>query len=78
MANRVKPLLPSLVSGEQSIYVEGKRILDNIIQAHEVVHSLTSERKSGMVMQLDIAQAYDKENLTYIKKVLTAFGFDHN
>jgi len=62
VANRLKPLLPSLVSGEKSGYVEGRQILHNIIQAHEVVHSLTSKRQVGMIMQLDIAKAYDKVN----------------
>ena len=38
VANRLKPLLPTLVSGERLGYVEGRQILDNIIQAHEVVH----------------------------------------
>jgi len=78
VANRLKPLLPTIISGEQSRYVEGRQILDTIIQAHEVVHSLTSKRKVGMIMQLDIAKAYDKVNWTNIKKVLSAFGFDHN
>ena len=31
VANRLKPLLPMLVSGEQSGYVEGRQILDNIV-----------------------------------------------
>lgn len=31
-----------------------------------------------MIIQLDIAKAYDKVNWTYIKKVLPTFGFDHN
>eukprot|EP00253_Pinus_taeda_P034910 PITA_34910 len=78
VANRLKPLLPTLVSVEQSGYVEGRQILNNIIQAHEVVHSLTINRKAGMIMQLDIAKYYDKLNWTYIKKILSAFGFDHN
>ena len=78
VANKLKPLLPSLVSVEQSGYVECRQILNNIIQAHEVVHSLTSNRKVGMIMQLDLAKAYDKLNWTYIRKVLIAFGFDHN
>eukprot|EP00253_Pinus_taeda_P018273 PITA_18273 len=78
IANRLKPLLPTLVSGEQSGYVEGRQILNNIIQAHEVVHSLLSNRKAGIVMQLDLAKAYDKLNWTYIRKVLLAFRFDHN
>jgi len=78
VANRLKPLLSSLVSGEQTGYVEGRQILDNIIQAHEVVHSLKSNKRVGMIVQLDIAKAYDKVKLIYIKKLLTIFGFDHN
>eukprot|EP00253_Pinus_taeda_P017945 PITA_17945 len=31
-----------------------------------------------MIMQLDITKAYDKVNWIYIKKVLIAFGFDHD
>eukprot|EP00253_Pinus_taeda_P009522 PITA_09522 len=62
VANRLKPLLPTLVSGEQYSYVEGRQILNNIIQAQEVVHSLTKNRKARMIMQLDLAKAYDKLN----------------
>eukprot|EP00253_Pinus_taeda_P022026 PITA_22026 len=78
LASRLKPLLPSLISGEQSGYVEGRKILDDIIQAHEVVHSVTSKIQAGMIMQLDIAKVYDKVNLIYIKMVRSAFGFDHD
>jgi len=78
VANILKSLLPTLMSREQTRYVEGRQILDNIIQAHEVVHSLTCNKRVGMIMQLDIAKSYDKVNWMYIKKVLTAFGFNHN
>lgn len=78
VANRLKPILPTLVSGEQSGYVEGRQILNNIIQAQEVVHSLTSNNKAGMMMKLDLAKAYDKLNWTYIRRVLISFGFYHN
>eukprot|EP00253_Pinus_taeda_P007884 PITA_07884 len=78
VVDRLKPLLPSLVAEEQSGYVEGRQILNNIIKSHEVVHTLTNKRHMGMIMQLDIAEVYDKVNWIYIKKVLTSFGFDHN
>lgn len=78
MANRLKPLIPSLISVEQAGYVEGRQIINNIIQAHEVVHSRTINRKVGMITQLDIAKAYDKLSWTYIRKILIAFGFDQN
>jgi len=78
IANRLKPLLPTLVSVEQSGYVECRQILDNIIQAHEVVHSLKSKRQAGMIMQLDLEKAYHKLSWTYIRCILIAYGFDHN
>eukprot|EP00253_Pinus_taeda_P013100 PITA_13100 len=37
LASRLKHLLPSLILGEQFSYVEGRQILNNIIQAHEVL-----------------------------------------
>eukprot|EP00253_Pinus_taeda_P015585 PITA_15585 len=45
IANRLKPLLLALVSEEKTGFVEGRQILNNIIQAHEVVHSLKSNKK---------------------------------
>lgn len=78
MANRLKSLLPSLILVEQVGYAEGRQILNNIIQAHKVVHSLTINQNAGMIMQLDITKAYDKPSWNYLKKILIAFGFDHN
>eukprot|EP00253_Pinus_taeda_P026177 PITA_26177 len=74
----LKPLLPTLVSEEQTGYVEGRQILNNTIQAHEVVHSLKSNKQVGMIIQLDLAKAYDKLSWAYIKEVLITYGFDHN
>eukprot|EP00253_Pinus_taeda_P007194 PITA_07194 len=54
IANRFKPLLPTLVYEEKTGYVEGRKILNDIIQTHKVVHSLKRNRQSGMIMQLDL------------------------
>lgn len=66
-----------LVSEEQTIYVEGRQIFNNIVQSHEVVHSLNTNKKSSMIIHLDIAKAYDKLSWPYIREILKAFGFDH-
>ena len=60
LANRLKPLLPLLISPEQSGYVEGCQILDGIILAHEVVHSLKTTKTPGMILKLDLSKAFDK------------------
>eukprot|EP00253_Pinus_taeda_P007706 PITA_07706 len=40
IANRLKMILPGIISQEQSGYVEGRQILDNILLAQEMIHSL--------------------------------------
>lgn len=60
IVNRLKPLLPVLISEEKTGYVEGRDILNNIIQAHEMVHSLKNNTQAGIVIQLDLEKAYDK------------------
>lgn len=75
IANRLKPLLPLLISPEQSSYVEGRQILDNIILSHKVIHSLKHTRKAGMILKLDLSKAFDKLNWMYIQKMLLVFGF---
>eukprot|EP00253_Pinus_taeda_P003033 PITA_03033 len=77
IANRLKPLQPTLVSEEQTGYVEGRQIL-NIIQAHEIVHSLKNNKQARMIIQLYLAKTSDKMSWLYIKEVLIAYGFDQN
>eukprot|EP00253_Pinus_taeda_P031791 PITA_31791 len=78
LIRKLNPLLPTLTSEEQTGYVEGRKVLNKIIQAHEVVHSLKRNTQAGMIVQLDLEKAYDKLSCAYIRRVLIAYGFDHN
>eukprot|EP00253_Pinus_taeda_P033970 PITA_33970 len=60
IANRLKPIFLGIISEEQSGYVEGRQILDNILLAQEMIHTLHSRKETGMLMQLDLSKAYDK------------------
>jgi hypothetical protein len=78
IGNRLKPLLPTLILLEHVGYVEGRQILDNIIQAHEIIHTLKIQRRGGMIIQLDLAKAYDKIRWHYMAKTMEYFGFNHH
>jgi hypothetical protein len=60
ITNRLKPLLSSLISQEQTRFIEGRQIMDNIIHAHELIHTLKLQKRGGMIIQLDLTKAYEK------------------
>ena len=75
IANRLNPLLPSLISPDQSGFVEGRHILNGIIGVHETIHYLKCPKFPGMLIKLDIAKAYGKLSWKYLEKCLRAHGF---
>ena len=77
MANRLKPLMPRLVSQEQSGFVERRKILDDIILTQEMIHSLKKIKILGMLIKVNLVKAYDKVSWHFLKVMLKAFGFKH-
>lgn len=63
LANRLRLVLPSIISHTQSACVKNRQIVDNILIAQEVTHSMKNKRtgKEGyMALKLDITKAYDR------------------
>ena len=74
IVNRLKTLLPLLISPEQIGYVKGRKIIDGIILAHEITHSLNTTKKYGILIKLDLSKAFDKLSWEFIEKMLLDFG----
>jgi hypothetical protein len=66
IARRLKPILPTIISPEQSGYMEGRQILDNVILSHEVIHSLHKTKTPGMLLKLDLSKDFDKNSWEYM------------
>lgn len=75
MANRMKPLLPRIISTAQGGFVKGRHILDNVIQVQETIHTSQQRKEKGMLIKLDMANAFDRVNRAFLSKVLLSFGF---
>eukprot|EP00253_Pinus_taeda_P034935 PITA_34935 len=75
LANRIKPLMDKLISPNQGGFVKGRHILDNVILVQEIIHSSHQHKEQGMLIKLDMANAFDRVRHFFLLQVLSAFGF---
>ena len=62
LVERLKCLLPSLISQEQSAFISDRAILDNVLIAQEILYSMGNKRegKNLMAIKIDMKRAYDR------------------
>ena len=78
MGNRLRGVLPYLVSDNQSAFVAGRMITYNIMIAFEINHHLQQKRqgKKGIAaLKIDMAKAYDKVEWQFLAGMLSTMGF---
>ncbi|KAJ9536687.1 hypothetical protein OSB04_un000160 [Centaurea solstitialis] len=76
IVNRMKPFLDGLVDRSQSAFIPGRRIVDNILMAHELVcgYHLDSGRPR-CAFKIDLRKAYDMVDWRFLINMLEGFGF---
>ncbi|KAL4274039.1 hypothetical protein GQ457_13G030460 [Hibiscus cannabinus] len=78
LVNRMKAILPHCISSAQAAFVQGRAITDNILVAHELVHTLhtsVSRSSQGAVFKLDMEKAFDRVEWPFLKAVMLRLGF---
>ncbi len=78
LANRLKKILPQIVSESQSAFVPGRLITDNVLVAFEVMHSMSLKRngrKGQLVLKLDMSKAYDRVEWSFLEAIMRRLGF---
>lgn len=70
LANRLKLILPMLISENQSAFVLGRNITDNVLVAFEIIHHMQGKNRDAegeVALKLDISKAYDRVDWGYLK-----------
>ncbi|XP_048624014.1 uncharacterized protein LOC106417447 [Brassica napus] len=75
---RLKKVLPGLISETQSAFVAGRQISDNIMIAQEMFHALRTKpsgRNKRMAIKTDMSKAYDRMEWLFIEAVMRKMRF---
>jgi len=72
IVNRLKRILPELISPMQSSFIPGRQITDNIIVMQEILHTMRHKvgTKGWMAIKLDLETAYDRVRWEFIRDTL--------
>ena len=79
IVNRLKKILPTIISDTQSAFVHGRLITDNVLVAFEAMYHIR-RKKSGkmgeMASKLDMSKAYNRVEWVFLEKIMQKLGFD--
>jgi hypothetical protein len=79
LANHLKRVLGEIISPNQSAFISGRLITDNVLIAFEALHTMDS-RLSGkegyMALKLDMSKAYDRVEWDFLELIMRRLGFD--
>jgi hypothetical protein len=78
LANRLKAILPEIISPTQSAFVPGRMITDNVLLAYEITHLMHTKKggHDGLVaIKLDMSKAYDRVEWDFLEQMMVRMGF---
>ena len=79
LANRLKVILPNVISDAQSAFMPSRQITDNTTIVFEVLYKMRNKRKGKkgqMTIKLDIGKAYDGVEWEFLRQMMIKIGLD--
>jgi hypothetical protein len=78
LANKLKQVLAEIISKQQSAFVPGRLITDNVLVAYKALHTMSTRmkgRKGYMAIKLDMSKAYDRMEWAFLEAMMRSLGF---
>lgn len=76
ITKRLSPFLDELIEKNQSVFIPGRQIIDNIVAVKELVHSMNNSDLvlGSFSLKLDMSISYDRVHWGFLSMVLHSFG----
>ena len=78
LTNRMKRVIGNLIGEEQTGFIKGRQISENICMVRDIMEYTEKEGIEGYLAIADIAKAFDKTSFQYTEAVFKAFNFPPN
>lgn len=78
LVNRLKTILPQIITENQSDFLSEHLNSDNVLVAFELMHYLEHKRDGKecfMAVKLDMSKAYNRVEWGFIEKIMERMGF---
>ncbi|XP_059301777.1 uncharacterized protein LOC132053678 [Lycium ferocissimum] len=76
LSTRLNSIVPSIISTNQSGFIKGRSITENILLAQEIIQDIEkTDEKGNVVLKLDMAKAYDRVSWPYLCILMRKMGF---
>jgi Reverse transcriptase (RNA-dependent DNA polymerase) len=75
IANRIKPILNKIISCDQTGFLPGRFIGENIRLIYDIMTYTEQAKAPGMLLLIDFAAAFDSLSWDFLSKVLDFFKF---
>ena len=75
LSNRLQNIIPSIVNTDQTAYIKGRYMGQNIRLLLDIINNYNTKDKQGFIMTLDFTKAFDTLEWNFMFKVMKFFNF---
>ena len=78
IAKRIEKVLPTLINPDQTGYVKGRYIGENVSLIYDLIHYADKLNQKGIAVFLDFKKAFDSIEWNYLLETLQPFNFGND